>query len=490
MGFGKVNPKASAGKQNQSDPLLTTSTPQSSVIRPNTNIASIQYGIGSNSLLPTGSKAGSLYSGNGIQVTGASDNNIVFFNGGNLVVSNTLSLSAVSENVTINPGSNGSVTAYTQSTVIGGYTSDVGTANTIIGYSAKCTVSGSGNVVVGTSASCNQQTNSVAIGNDAYCSNSGTYSVALGYAANTQDTNSIAIGYSASAAINHSIAIGNICTVTTNTYGIAIGSGSYCSGQYGISLGYGTNTSTYGATGAQAIAIGYESSASASYSISIGGGNPISNASYGVGLGYQASTSGTYALALGSNSQASATQSIGIGYATNAAQANTIAMGSESTTDFIGEINICNAGFANTGDIHTSHFPLQAYTTSATAVEFQTNGGNLSTAPAHYMVLSNNASYAFTIDIVAQTTGGTTDCAMWSTQFLIQRKASASTTALVGTPSGLTTPLFATTGATSGAWAVAVTADATNGRPAIKVTGSASTNISWVANVKMTKVGY
>lgn len=33
-------------------------------------------------------------------------------------------------------------------------------------------------------------------------------------------------------------------------------------------------------------------------------------------------------------------------------------------------------------------------------------------------------------------------------------------------------------------------ADTTNGRPAIKVTGTASTNVSWVANVKMTKVGY
>jgi hypothetical protein len=224
--------------------------------------------------------------------------------------------------------------------------------------------------------------------------------------------------------------------------------------------------------------------------VCIGGASSCTNSNT-VAVGYNCSTGGLQSIGMGYSTQAAANRTVVIGSQSNDnSQNGAIAIGSYSTIDFNGEINLCNAGFAAAGDIHTSTVPLHSYTTNATPSELQSSQGIIATNPGVYMALANNASYAFTVDIVAQTKNGAVDCAMWSTQFLIQRGAAAANTALVGTPTGLTVPMFATSGATSGGWAVAVTADTTNGRPAIKVTGVAATNISWVANVRMTKVGY
>lgn len=269
---------------------------------------------------------------------------------------------------------------------------------------------------------------------------------------------------------NGSITIGYGAYNQDANYGIAIGTSSNVGGNYGVALGYSA-----GVGGSYGVALGYGANAS---------GN------YGVALGYGAHATSTFGVALGYSTICNALNSIAIGNTANAAQTNSTCIGFGATTDFSSETNLSNAGFAASGDIHISIFNYYGYSTSATPLELQVGTGAYSTAPASYITLTNNSSYAFTIDIVAQTKGGAVDCAMWTTQFLIQRGANAAATALVGTPSGLTTPTFATTGATTNGWAVAVTADTTNGRPAIKVTGVAATNISWVANVKMTKVGY
>ena len=244
------------------------------------------------------------------------------------------------------------------------------------------------------------------------------------------------------------------------------------------------------ATGTQDTAIGYAAHASGGNCVALGAASTASGTqSIAVIAGSGAGATGNYAVAIGGNTGATAANAIAHGYYATAAQVNSVCVGYASRADFPGEINVTNGGFALPGDIHTSHFPLYAYTTSATAVEAQTAGtASLTTAPATYLAGVANATYFFTLDIVAQVKGGAAAAASWSSQFMYQQGATAATATIIGTPSGLSAPLFST-GTVTG-WAVAITADTTNGRPAIKFTGAAATNISWVANVRMTKVGY
>jgi hypothetical protein len=90
----------------------------------------------------------------------------------------------------------------------------------------------------------------------------------------------------------------------------------------------------------------------------------------------------------------------------------------------------------------------------------------------------------FDCDIIARNTGDDTQSAAWNLKFAIRRGAAASNTTLIGSP--VKTVFGQDTGATN--WNVTVTADTTNGRPNISVTGEASKTIFWVANIRMTKV--
>ena len=466
MGFGKVNPKAKAG--GFSNGALPTWMVYQGVNHINNKI---------NIDRPTNS---SLYMGNNINLSGqVIDRNFVYWGGTDYTVDNTTySLTGnasynPTDSVLIVPGADANRYLTTQSVVIGSRARDGntgnGSANTIIGYLAN--TSNGSNV-----------SQTVVIGNSATTSSSGA--ISIGFSANTSSSGAIAIGQSSAASAANAIALG-VSAAAGYSNCIAIGASTANSATNGISIG------TSATTTASSISIGTSSYANSSTGSNIALGNGAgANATGSIGIGASATGTGNYAVSIGYSAGASGVSGIAIGYPASSTSNNAIAIGSNTKTDFVGEINICNAGFAAAGDIHTSNFPYYAYTTSASATELQTNNGSASTAPGQYIVLVNNATYAFTIDIVAQVTGGHSDCAMWTTQFLIQRGANAASTALVGTPSGLTAPLYATTGAISGSWAVAVTADTTNGRPAIKVTGQASTNISWVAHVKMTKVGY
>ena len=66
------------------------------------------------------------------------------------------------------------------------------------------------------------------------------------------------------------------------------------------------------------------------------------------------------------------------------------------------------------------------------------------------------------------------------------RGANAASTVLMGTPA--INRVAATAGAT--AWAIAITADTTNGGLAVTVTGAASTTIRWVCKAETTEVTF
>ena len=123
---------------------------------------------------------------------------------------------------------------------------------------------------------------------------------------------------------------------------------------------------------------------------------------------------------------------------------------------------------------------MQTTNATVTEVGFSLAGNT----PTNYIALTNDSSYIFDCDIIARNTATDTESKAWNLKFAIRRGTSAANTALIG--SATKTVVGEDTGTSS--WDVSVTADTTNGRPNISVTGEAAKTIRWVANIRMTKV--
>ena len=157
--------------------------------------------------------------------------------------------------------------------------------------------------------------------------------------------------------------------------------------------------------------------------------------------------------------------------------------GSNQNTEHAGEISFQTQSMSASAQVKVSLVPLWAVTTSATPVEMNVGGGTTTTtATALYLKCANGATYIHTMDIVAQDTATLANVMAFTAQFCVQRGANAAATSIIGTPT-----ITTIANPSSLSWSVAVTADTSNGRPAIKVTGGALT-IRWVATSKVTKV--
>ena len=318
-------------------------------------------------------------------------------------------------------------------------------------------------IVPSTSASTSVLTSTVLIGSKAVCSGAG---VVIGTGASSSSySGPVVIGNSASVTGNNAVAIGTSSTSVAG--GVAIG-----------------QTATAGSAG---IAIG-QSSTSGGSNFSIGGGN--------AGTGYGALCIGNGGVNNNTGGSVILTAAFSAIPTLPSTAHHSMALGTNSNTDSAGHIAFSNGVFASstTGTATGGHYVLRTQTTSTTAVQMGATSGATNAlvntpAPVGYITMANNSTYMCTANIVAQVNGGAGDSAGWFLQFLVQRGASAATTAIVGTPTGTSAPAFATTGATTGAWAVTVTADTTNGGPAIKCSGQASTTINWVCFITLAKVG-
>jgi len=143
------------------------------------------------------------------------------------------------------------------------------------------------------------------------------------------------------------------------------------------------------------------------------------------------------------------------------------------TVDSKGRITAASSG--------TSSTLLQATTTNATTTKLTTDG-NAATS-SNQVILPNNSAYMFSLLVVArrQAAGGT-ESAAWKIEGLIRREGSASTTTLVNSAQTVID--------NAPNWTIAVAADSTNGGLSVSVTGAASTNIKWIANVYTSQVTY
>ena len=144
----------------------------------------------------------------------------------------------------------------------------------------------------------------------------------------------------------------------------------------------------------------------------------------------------------------------------------------------------CNSPIADVSGVSQSALLiLGAQTTDATATVLRSTTSAASTT--NQVILPNNSAYYFKGSVIANVTGGGNTKA-WAIEGAIKRGANAASTALVGTPTVVSG--FADVGAAT--WAIAVTADTTNGGLAVTFTGQAATTIRCVAKLETTEVTF
>ena len=278
------------------------------------------------------------------------------------------------------------------------------------------------------------------------------------------------------------IAIGDGAVVAgNNSNTMAIGQ-CYSSAANATCINVGNSTSSYGAKAQGAFVAGYQSIGTGAECISAGYGDTCGGL-YSSSIGGSNSTAQAYDTSVGSYNATNAGAGTAVGYSNTNSFARASVIGAQGQTDFSGEVTFSSGYSASQGDVKVSLFPLWTYSTNATPIELGMAAGG-TTVPNNYIALTNNSMYMFDCDIIARQSTTGTSYSAWQILFAINREANAASTALVGT---VTKNIIGQSGTTTG-WDVAATADTTNGRPAIKVTGAASTNIKWSASCRMTKV--
>ena len=269
-------------------------------------------------------------------------------------------------------------------------------------------------------------------------------------------TNAVAIGGKGAVASGfNSFAVGadtfNRPAQAAGGGSVALG-GSYAGGSDSFAAVIDNNSSSYGATSANSLAIGWQARA----------GN-----NFAVAIGQSTRTLGSNGVAIGQNAQAPV--------------ANSIAFGRDAISDIQGKMAFGSGLFSAIGDAQFGIFVLRSDTTDATPEALTTNNSTAGTT--NQIILPNNSAYFFSGTIIArQDAASGTGMGAWEIKGAIRREGSAATTTLVkSTIDDFNVPA---------GWAVALTADTTNGGLAITVTGSAATNIRWVATVSTSEVTY
>ena len=294
----------------------------------------------------------------------------------------------------------------------------------------------------------------------------------------------------------------------TGTNSIAIGEGAVSTGEEAIALGkaraaglrnlsamIGDNTTSYGAGGnggSYNFAFGQQAKAASTNSIAMGQyastgnhSNAIAIGSYsnvgnynGLALGFSASAVAESA-GVGRSAAASGEKSLALGWYSTSSAESSVAIGTQAKSTIIGKFAYASGRFATDGDAQGGQYILRADTTDATATALTTN--NTTAGSNDQIVAATDTCITFHGTVVAMQNGAQAH-AGWEIKGMLVNDGGTTTLAL-GNVSDM-----AATNASS--WAVALSADNTNNALKIQVTGEASHNIRWVANVQTSEVTY
>jgi hypothetical protein len=323
-------------------------------------------------------------------------------------------------------------------------------------------------------------TNAVALNVQAEAT--GSYATALGYDAVASGSFSTATGQGSSAGASRSVALGFQATTATGSNAAAIGK-AYASGADSFAAAIANNTSTYGAVNTNAIAIGNQAKANGSNALAFGGTLNLVTNSLAVALGgYDNHATGIAAVSIGGNQGNRATGNASFcvgGYQSSniASDDNSFAMGEGAKSAVKGKLAYAGGAFAAIGDAQGGQFILRADTTDATATVLTTN--NSTAASTNQIVAASDTCITFDGTITAMQNGAQA-YASWKIEGLLVNDGGTATLA-----NSATTVISNADG-----WGMALSADNTNNALAITVTGEASHNIRWVANIRTTEVTY
>jgi hypothetical protein len=295
----------------------------------------------------------------------------------------------------------------------------------------------------------------------------GDNSIAMGYLAKTAQQYSLAIGNTANASRTNSIAIGP-STVASGTGALAIGNDAHATDTNAVAIGKSARSSQN-----QSIAIGENCTASGITAACYGAINATASGQQAVTLG-TGTASNTNAMALKGTATGNAAAGIAGG---TAAGERSVAIGFRGSANEYGKFAFASGYFAAAGDAQGGQFILRADTTDATATVLTTD--NTTAASTNQIVAASDTCITFDGTITAMQNGA-------------QAYASWKVEGLLVNDGGTTTLVNSATTVISNAdsWGMALSADNTNNALAITVTGEASHNIRWVANIRTTEVTY
>jgi hypothetical protein len=312
--------------------------------------------------------------------------------------------------------------------------------------------------------------NAIAIGDSAVAS--GEDAFAIGLDAVASGTQSMAFGRGTDATSSSALALGTYAQAVTGSYATAI-SRAYASGADSFAAAISTNSSSYGATGANSVAIGPFAKATGTEAIALSGGYAQGVKSISIGSSSHATS--TYGCAVGYDTTAVGS-ALALGTTANAQAAYSTAI-HRSKAEQQGKIAFSGIFFGAIGDAQGGSFVLVADTTDATATVLTSNNGTASST--NQIVAASDTCITFDGTITAMQNGAQA-YASWKIEGLLVNDGG--TTSLVNSA---TTVISNADG-----WGMALSADTGNNALAITVTGEASHNIRWVANIRTTEVTY
>ena len=342
--------------------------------------------------------------------------------------------------------------------------SATGSNSVAIGEEAVST--GSEAVALGKGRAAGSRSFSVLIGdNTSSYGASGDSSASIGRLSKATAAYSFSVGYYAASSGYGSISMGSY-SIAMNESAIALGT-SRASGVKSFAVGIDNNSASYGATGPNSVAIGYLNKATGSKAFCFSNTSTASGSNSGVFGGNSGTASGGGAVVIGGSS-------------------NTASGGKSTARGYYGNTNGITLKHATGGGPNKqgAYYVLSYSTTDATPIALNTDSWTPNAT--NQIILPNNSAYSFSGTIIAreQASAGS-DYASWEIKGALLRDANAASTVL---GNGIQNKMYATSGAS--AWAIALTADTTNGGLKIEVTGAASTNIRWVATVNTSEVTY
>jgi hypothetical protein len=196
----------------------------------------------------------------------------------------------------------------------------------------------------------------------------------------------------------------------------------------------------------------------------IGHGMNSNDSDWNLVAGYSNSVLGAYNLVAGRDHDIPA----GINYAST--------LGLEAKAKMLGQHAIATGKFTNEGDAQSSVLSLRRTTPDASPLELSLDGGG-----TNFLVTEDDTAYFYTVKVVAKDIADSTKTFMAELKFGFDRATGVASVRLHGV---IKTIMHAD----NPAWDINVTADTTNGRPDIAVTGQAGTNIHWLARVEVEEV--